>query len=196
MNKRMPKSLIFAAFYGVSCAVLSAQEAPANTYAPEQYETERYRHLWEKSPFVTEKPVVTEKSGGLAQRFVLTGVASMQDQPIIFVLDRQSLARVTVTNEPNQMGLSLVSVQPNNDPKQSLATIRLGAEEGIIRYDLAALESVNKTSESGEPRPPVVSSPSAPPPAEARPANAQTNTNMPPLPARTIRRPRAINLNN
>ncbi len=174
---------------------------PGTPFAPSKYDAERYRHIWEKSPFVTEAPAALQQSAGLAQRFILTGAASLQDQPIIFVLDRTSLTRLMVTKEVNQQGLVLVSLKEEANPQKSQATIRLGSEEGVIRYDPAAVLSVNKASTAAASRsandPGVAAAPSLPnrpsnDPGMVAPAGTAT---PPPAGARSVRRPR-IQMNN
>jgi len=155
---------------------------PAAAFNPATHPVERYQHIWEKSPFVTEAPVVRE-SGGLAQRFLLTGVASLQNQPVIFVLDRQSLSRLVVTGVRNQQGLELVSVESQTDPKQSCATIRLGTEQAVIRYDPAALQGVNQLPETQKT-------------TGAGPATAPAPANAAPRAVKVIKRSKPINLAN
>lgn len=170
----------------LSCLHVNAQEAaPKPAFAPENRDVDRYRHIWEKSPFVTETKVV-QQTGALSERFILTGVASLQDEPVIFVLDRKSLVRLMVTKEPNADGLSLISVQRVEDPKQAMATIQLASEQGVIKYDTVAMTAVNQGGN-----------------AEAKPgsgqpvASAEQNpTNTVPGASRTIRRIRPIKITN
>lgn len=158
------------------------------TFAPPVLKLEQYRHIWEKSPFVAEAAVVKEPGGGLAQRFVLTGLATLRNEPVVFVLDRQSLARLVVSRESKPGGLEVISVENNNDPKQASATLRLGNEQGVIRYDLAALQSINQSPENAEPNKPSATvaapSPDASAPTSATPASATP----PPRPNKVIKR--------
>ncbi|MEI6337372.1 MAG: hypothetical protein WCQ57_02165 [Verrucomicrobiota bacterium] len=166
MNARIRPVIFSAALLALSGRILLASDA-GEAFNPAVHPAQRYQHIWEKSPFVTAAPVVQE-SGGLAQRFALTGVASVQNQPVIFVLDRQSLSRLVVTGVRNQQGLELVSVENQTDPEQSRATIRLGMEQTVIRYDVAALQGVNPLSENPKPAPAdaaVTSMQAAPKPA-------------------------------
>ncbi len=184
MSTRLLPVISSAVVMALSGQILPAAESEG-AFKPAAHPVERYQHIWEKSPFVTEAPVIQE-SGGLAQRFALTGVASLQNQPMVFVLDRQSLSRLVVTSVRNQQGLELVSVEGQGDPKQSTAIIRLGTEQAVIRYDLAALQSVNPSPENPSPA-------AAPQPVEAAVPQTRT-TNSPPRALRVIRRSKPINL--
>lgn len=154
MTTRIRTFLFSAGAIALVSPVLPAGEAE-EIFNPASHHVQRYQHIWEKSPFVTEAPAVQE-TGGLSQRFALTGVATLRDQPVIFVLDRSSLSRLVLTTTPNPQGLALVSVDSPSDPKQSRAIIRLGTEQGVIRYDLAALQSVNPSSENPQPTTPAL----------------------------------------
>lgn len=172
----------------------------AEAFAPQSHALDRYRHIWEKSPFVAETPVA-KQSAGLEQRFVLTGVASLSDKPMIFVLDRTSLTRMVVSAERNAQGVQLVSVESNHDPKQAAATIRLGAEQATIRYDVAALQNINAAPENPKAAR-AGAAPKTPPPVTA--ANSSTTADPalangasgPPVPVKRVVRKSLINIVN
>lgn len=167
--------------------IVSAASLPADEeFAPKVYDAERYREIWEKSPFVAVV-AQTPSSEGLAQRFALTGTATLEDRPVIFVLDRKDLTRQVVTEEPNPEGIVLVSVQDPSDFKSAQATIKLGAEQAVIRYDLAAMQNVNQNPQPG-PVPNMTTGPAV----RTSPGSVPT---PPPRRTRVIRRPRPINLN-
>lgn len=165
MRRLVPLLLLF------SLMALPAQEA---SFAPE-HPLSRYQAIWERSPFVVQTAVL--ESSPLAQRFVLTAVTMLGDQPMIFVLDRKTLQRISLTTEASADGAVLLSVVSNSDPKLVRANIRVGREEGSIGYDLEALQAVNQAA-------------AAPNPSES-PAQAAAQSPKPP--ARIIRRP-PINL--
>ncbi len=185
---------IFPSILAVVAFVGNASAGEPEVFAPPANPAERYRSVWEKSPFVAETPATAQKQGpGLSQRFVLAGMATLNDEPLIFVLDRQSLARIVVTKKSGAAGLQLVSIDSNTDPKQASATVRLGAEQDVIRYDLAALQSVTQSADQSEAKSPSPV-PSATPEG-VLPISSGTkpqNSPAPPRPARVIKRP--INL--
>ena len=162
------------------------------TFNPQPLELQRYEHIWKQSPFVVETPVV-QKSDGLEQRFVLTGMASMNSVPVIFLLDRQSLSRIMVVSggKDNPQDIQLVSLQTNPDPRLASATIRKGSEQGTVRYDPAALQvaAASPPAKPGTPAEPA----SSPPVPAASPVAGSTPAPAAPVPVKFIRRP-PINL--
>jgi hypothetical protein len=168
-------------------------------FAPKPFGIERYEHIWQQSPFVVETPVV-QQSAGLEQRFALTGVASLNAAPVIFVLDRQSLSRIIVTQGKNAQNIELVSVETNPDPRKASAIIKVGAEQGVIRYDPGALQTTGQTPDaSGKGNAPntaqAPTSPVQPTPTTAQNLVAQTSSPPPTPPASTkIIRRRPIDL--
>jgi hypothetical protein len=150
-------------------------------YAPQTRDVDRYRLIWERSPFVVGQPAPA--SEGSAGRFALTGMAALQDEPVVFVLDRKSLSRVMVTREPNSMGMSLVSVQRDADPLKSEAIIRVGPEQIRIAYDPEAMKTPDV-------------SPALPSQQTVSANEASAPASGVPRPARTIRRPTTIKLTN
>jgi len=136
----MSRSLQWLLFLGLACGTCGAAEP----FAPDCYPLDRYEHIWSKSPFVVEAPVV-QQSDGLEKRFALTGIASAGGNPLIFVFDRQSLSRIVVqAGEPNSAQLELVSVSPDMDLHKSSAVVRLGAQQATISYDAAMLANINQ----------------------------------------------------
>lgn len=172
---------------GSSGWLSAADPTENNSFDPALVSVERYRGIWEKSPFVAETPALP-KTGGLAQRYVLAGMATLQNEPVIFVLDRQSLARLVVTRRPNPGGLVLVSLDDESDPKLARVTIRLGDEQGVIRYDPTALNSVNQDQTAA----PTTNVPVPPETAQAA-TGGKTPT---PRGVRVIVRKKKINLSN
>lgn len=158
-------------------------------FAPKPFGLARYEHIWTQSPFVVESPVV-QTSAGLEQRFVLTGVATINSTSVVFLLDRKSLTRLMVASgaKDNPQNIQLVSVQPNADPKLASATIRLGAEQGTVRYDPAGLQAAPEPAKSTASA--DAAKKSDPPTTQAAPAASPGA----PVSIRILRRP-PINLN-
>jgi len=176
---------LLTALTGPGGPLSAAEPAGDNPFDPATVPVERYRAMWEKSPFVAETSAAP-KSGGLAERYVLAGMASIQNEPVIFVLDRQSLSRLVVTRTPNPDGLALVSLDDGSAPKLARVTIRLGDEQGVIRYDPAALDSVNQAQTAAT---------NVPVPSETAQAAIEGKT-PPPRGSRIIIRKKKINLSN
>lgn len=158
-------------------------------YAPKAFEIGRYEHIWQQFPFVVETPVVPQ-SAGLEQRFVLTGVATLNSAPVVFVLDRRSLSRVIVTQTKNAQNIQLIAVQPNVDPQKASATIQVGTEQAVIHYDLAALQGADQASAKDNPVAPGSAQAGAASVPSTEPIKSVTTQTAaaPPIPITIIRR--------
>lgn len=146
-----------------------AQDVPE--FSPPLHGIERYEHIWEQSPFVVETQVIAE-SEGLGKRYSLTGLGSVGETPVAFLLNKESLERFSVAEgETTDDGVELVSIELDRDPRHSKATIRVGAEQAAVGYDPAALIA---TAQSGvgsvpAPLPGTLNPPNPMPPPSAAP---------------------------
>lgn len=106
----------------------------------EPYPVSRYALLWENSPFQNESVAPPVESPGLSQRFALGGILRKNGEYSVWVRERatQQSHKVEKT-APNKLGLTLVEVAENPTKRSdSSATVRLGAEIGVIKFDAAA----------------------------------------------------------
>ncbi len=194
MGRRWAWSLLFVVWAGGSA--FGQEEA----YSPKTYDIDRYVHIWEQSPFIVETQVVTQ-SDGLEAKYSLTGLASVAGTPIAFIYDRGAMTRFSVAQgKTSEGGVELVSIEMDRDPRQSKATIRVGAEQAAIGYDPAALLQTAASSDSGQNpglNPAAANNPGIvaprPPPAPNFNAPSSPNSVQPPPAARTIKR-RSINI--
>jgi len=126
---------------------------------PEPYPVSRYALLWENSPFQNESVAPPVESPGLSQRFALGGILRKNGEYSVWVRERatQQSHKVEKT-APNKLGLTLVEVAENPSKRSdSSATVRLGAEIGVIKFDAAG----------AAPGVPAMPSPFVPQPANA-----------------------------
>lgn len=108
--------------------------APASELFAEPRDLSRYESIWTRSPFVA----VTDLSGqadDLAGRFVLTGFARMGDKDVIFLFDRTSLERFSLTPGQARQGLSLQSLTHEGDLKSVRASVVSGGKTLVLAYD-------------------------------------------------------------
>jgi hypothetical protein len=185
-----------------------AADAGKDAFAPPAHPVDRYAAIWKRSPFIVET-VAVQQSAGLATKYSLVGMATLANQPVVFLLDRNAndpaKARILVTKahpSPAQIAarLELVSVALDRDPRKSSVVIRQGSEQASIPFDVSALPVTgpapatvnNAAPASGIPMPgnPAIPAPqpslAIPPPPSAGGANGS------PVPTRRIIRP-AIN---
>ena len=161
----------------------------AEAIVPEPYPVSRYASLWENSPFQIESIAPPQQSEGLAQRFVLGGILRENGEPVVWVRERATQQSYKVArNSTNNLGLSLVEVSETME-KQSdaTATIRLGGELGVIKFDVAAAgASAGMAMPPPMARPPMMPTPIRPAQAVPRGMPGQAGTAMPGIPAQQI----------
>ena len=95
----------------------------------------RYETLWQRSPFQLESVAPPVESAGMAQRFALTGIAEINGEPMVFVMERATQNRLMVKADSKEGGVSLVQVDVQQKYTDSSATLRQGAEVGVVRFD-------------------------------------------------------------
>ncbi|MEI7864421.1 MAG: hypothetical protein WCI38_03540 [Chthoniobacterales bacterium] len=120
-------------------ATAQKEEAPEGPVPP-SFPLARYAILWEKSPFQLESIAPPTESAGLAQRFVLVGIAQVDGEQLVYVRERATQQSFTVKkNAANAAGLLLVQVDERKEKlADASATIKLGAEQGTIKFDAPA----------------------------------------------------------
>jgi len=117
-------------------APAESAEPPADELVPPPFPVSRYEALWKRSPFQLESVAPPVESAGLAQRYALTGLAEVGGEPIAFLMERATQQRMMVKKEGGEGGLSLVQVDVVADKSEnSSATIRQGAEVGVVKFD-------------------------------------------------------------
>jgi hypothetical protein len=161
----------------------------AEAVVAEPYPVSRYASLWENSPFQIESIAPPQQSEGLAQRFVLGGILRENGEPVVWVRERATQQSYKVArNSTNNLGLSLVEVSETMD-KQSdaTATIRLGGEVGLIKFDVAAgAASPGMAMPPPMARPPMMPAPIRPPQPVPGAFPGQPGTAMPGIPSQQI----------
>jgi len=112
----------------------------ADSIVAEAYPVERYATLWEKSPFQTESVAPPVESPGLAQRFSLSGILREGGEYLVWIRERATQQSYMVNKKgPNAIGLSLVEVAESPERQsEASATVRLGGEIGVIKFDAVA----------------------------------------------------------
>lgn len=105
---------------------------------PPAFPVSRYQPLWERSPFQLESIAPPTESVGIAQKFALTGIAQINGDPIVFLLERATQTRHMLDKKTNTAGLSLVQVDMQQKLSESTATVRQGGEQGVVKFDPGA----------------------------------------------------------
>lgn len=176
----LPKLLIFPLLAG-SALAQDAWTLPRDLA--------QFQALLDRSPFSVP---TAEESSPLADRYTITGAVSINDEPMVFILDKTTQERHMITKEPNNLGISLVEFLPDPDPRKMRASIRVAGQMATISY--AELPPNPMQAPTGQPtvgqqgpgaghRNPtaVVNAPT-----QIQPGNSQPNLQTPPR--RVIRR--------
>lgn len=112
---------------------------------------EKFRVLLNRSPFSLP---TAEESAPAADRFFLTGAATINNEPVVFVLDKNSQTRHMLEVRPDSANNQLLDFTADADPKNMSARIRIEGLETTIRYAEMPVEN--------QPVPPVPMNPSLP----------------------------------
>ncbi len=112
-------------------------------------ELSRFQTLLQHSPFSL---ATAEDVSPLSERYMLTGVISLDGEEQVFVMDRNDQSRELVTKKPNAKGMVLVNIIHDDDPNKLRATIRVNGETGVINN--IDLSENSKTGRPGAPMSP------------------------------------------
>ncbi|MCX6970619.1 MAG: hypothetical protein NTV93_10775 [Verrucomicrobia bacterium] len=91
----------------------------------------QFQFLLDRSPFSLP---TAEESSPLADRYTLTGVASIDGEAMVFVLDKTTQERHMVSKTPNNFDMGLVEYLPDPDPRHMRATIKINGQTATISY--------------------------------------------------------------
>jgi hypothetical protein len=125
----------------------------ADSVEGEVYPLSRYSALWTRSPFQLESIAPTALSEGIGQRYALTGIAQIDGEPIVFVMDRGTQERSMVKKDGSKSGLALVQIDVQQKYADSTATVRLDGEVGTLKFDAAAVPAAPQMAMPTAPRP-------------------------------------------
>jgi len=165
---RIPLAIL--TFLATSALMHGADDAPWI----EQRSMEKFQVLLNRSPFSLP---TAEESAPVAERFFLTGAATINNEAVVFVLDKNTQVRHMLGNKPDAANNQLLDYKPDADPKNMSARIRIEGQETTIRYAELPAENPQLPQQAGAP-------PQPPGAAAVQPAN--NNGNEPPR--RVIRR--------
>lgn len=205
MNARLP------AFVALLAGLVStglAADAGKGAFAPPTYPADRYAVIWKRSPFIVET-VAVQQSAGLATKYSLVGMATLDNQPVVFLLDRNAndpaKARILISKahpSPAQIAarLELVSISLDRDPRKSSVVVKQGSDQAALPFDVSSLPATGPapaTANATQPLPgiPLPGAPAGVTPQQPLaipPPPAATSPNGAPVPTRRIIRP-AIN---
>jgi len=139
--------------FGLFLLLIPAAEAlPTEPTPPwmKPRELSSFQTLLQHSPFSL---ATAEDSSPISDRYMLTGIITLDGEEQVFVMDRNDQSRELLTKKPNTKGMALINIIHDDDPNKLKATIRVNGETGVINnIDLA--DNNGKGSRPGMPTSP------------------------------------------
>ncbi|SDU06686.1 hypothetical protein SAMN05444156_1766 [Verrucomicrobium sp. GAS474] len=121
----------------------------AEAVIPQNAAPDRYRAVWEKSPFGVASTDEVPKA-----TWVLVGMTESETDPILYLMNQDTKDRMVVTKEPNAQGYAVESVHYDANPLRSSAKLKGpgDAKNLVVRYDPLLLV-VNNPAPAGKVEP-------------------------------------------
>ncbi|MDX2080799.1 MAG: hypothetical protein SFU53_08445 [Terrimicrobiaceae bacterium] len=172
--------------------LLAAEQTPERWAQPRELSS--FQFLLERSPFSLP---TAEESSPLADRYAVTGAVSINGEPLVFVMDRNTQERHMISKTTPKADVNLVEFLPDPDPKRMRATIRVNGEIATLSYSEPGPDPTQmqggQTTAIPQPMPQPV--PGAPPAVNAQPGAPAMTVTRPgdQQPPRRIIRRRIIN---
>lgn len=146
----LKKYLLFSYFLLLISTVGASSPAESTPPWMKPRELSNFQTLLQHSPFSL---ATVEDSSPISERYMLTGIITLDGDEQIFVMDRNDQSRELLTKKPNSKGMALINIIHDDDPNKLKATIRVNGETGVINnIDLA--DSNGKGSKTGTPTSP------------------------------------------
>ncbi len=179
---------------------LGAAEPDAAGFDPKMPGLKSFETIWQRSPFIVET-VAVQTTEGLATRYAIVGIASIANQPVVFMMDKNNSGDpvrgrfVVSKGRPSADGIELVSVAVDRDPRKSSVVLKQAGRQAVLTYEATQLGSFNSGVGGGAVPPPpqaYVPPPPMPPSMPGRmPVNrveGESNPAAPPLTAPPVSR--------
>jgi hypothetical protein len=176
---KIPLALIFIVS---TCAVsLASDQADALWSQPRSME--KFQILLDRSPFSLP---TAEESAPMAERFSITGAATINEEPVVFIVDKNTQNRLMLGKNPDSSGNVLLEYLPDLNPQKMKASIRIDGQVTTVAYAEVAADQQQQVAPV-----PMVPNAVQPPPGIQSPPGAvnpgqQQNPAQPPR--RVIRR--------
>ncbi|MBI4024405.1 MAG: hypothetical protein HY360_05450 [Verrucomicrobia bacterium] len=165
------RSVLFIGGYSAWTGLLVAAEPTL----PKGYPAERYDPVWKRSPFTLSSVEQETVKVGFAQQLALVGVAKIGSAETVMIVNKQSQERFTVSEEPGQHGIRLISIQQNLDPLKVAATLKKGDETAVVRFDPVLLKAASAVQPTVHPPMTTANNPAGAAPALGQPVQVQAS---------------------
>jgi hypothetical protein len=103
---------------------------------PESPSVERYQPIWTRSPFTVSSATPEEVASG---KWVLVGLALSPDDPMVFILNRETQERRIITSSSTDKDFSIDSIDQQSDYLKSSVRLKTPTELITVRFDAALI---------------------------------------------------------
>ena len=161
-----------------TCAMgLASDQSDALWLQPRSMD--QFQNLLDRSPFSLP---TAEESAPMAERFSITGAATINEEPVVFIVDKNTQNRLMLGKSPDASGNVLLEYLPDLNPQKMKASIRIDGQVTTVAYAEVA-------ADQQQPATPVPMVPNAiQPPASTQPPQGAVNPAQPQNPAQPPRR--------
>ena len=171
---KIPLALILVAATGA----LSFASDQADALWLQPRSMDKFQVLLDRSPFSLP---TAEESAPMAERFSLTGSATINDEPVVFIVDKNTQNRLMLGKDPDISGNVLLEYLPDLNPQKMKASIRIDGQVTTVAYAEVAGDQPQVVPV------PMVPNASQPPPGPQQPP-AAVNPAQPQNPSQPPRR--------
>lgn len=129
-----------------------------------------FRSLLDRSPFSLP---TAEETAEIEDRFFLTGVATINEKPVVFVFDKTTQNRLMLEKIDSTGDVQrdrLIEYIPSIDPKNLTARVQIEGKVSQIRFAESAFQSQGGSQMTGQ-QPPSFSAPPGQPPPPGQPVS-------------------------
>jgi hypothetical protein len=116
-------------------AVATLTQSSASEQADELWlqprSMEKFQVLLDRSPFSLP---TAEESAPAAERYSITGAATINQEPFVFIVDKNTQSRLMLGKNPDPAGNVLLDYLPDLNPQKMKASIRIDGQVTTVAY--------------------------------------------------------------
>ena len=124
---KFPLTLILA----VATLIQSSASEKADELWLQPRSMEKFQVLLDRSPFSLP---TAEESAPAAERYSITGAATINQEPFVFIVDKTTQSRLMLGKNPDPAGNVLLDYLPDLNPQKMKASIRIDGQVTTVAY--------------------------------------------------------------
>lgn len=136
---------------------LSGALAATEPVLPQGFPEERYRRVWQKSPFTVASVIAPEAVNNttFADGLSLVGLLTIGGKPLVTVVANDSQETQLIDGDkPNAAGLQVVSFVNNLDPTKVEVVLKKGDATGTLHFAINETPAAAPPEPNGDPQTP------------------------------------------